>query len=64
MIVRRLARCLEPLPGAVQALLGAPGDRDSVRWLSVVAIGQRAADGGALAVVPCGLDEQPAGVWR
>src|SRR5439155_16640199 len=55
---------LEALPGTVQALLGAPGDRDRLGGLAVLAVAERAADGGALAVVPGGLDEQPAGVAR
>src|SRR5688572_22812073 len=59
-----LGALLESLPGAVQALLRAPGDRDRVGGLAVLAVAQRAADGGPLAVVPGGLDQQPAGVAR
>src|SRR5207247_8305718 len=50
---------LEAGPGAVQTLLGAPGDRDRVGGLAVLALLERAADPGAGAVVPGGFDEQP-----
>ena len=62
MIVRRLARASRRCPGAVQSLLGAPGDRDRLGGLAVLAVGERLADAWARAVVPGGLDQQPAGV--
>jgi large conductance mechanosensitive channel len=57
-----LGALLEALPGAVQALLGAPGDRDGLGGLAVVALDQGLEDARRLAVVPCGLDQQPARV--
>ena len=51
-------------PDAVQPLLGLPADRDDVGGLPVLAALEGDAAGGGLAVVPAGLDEQPAGVPR
>ena len=52
----------EPGPGAVQALLGALGDRDRFGGLAGLAVGEGFAGAGSGAVVPGGLDEQAAGV--
>ena len=46
MMVRRLRASLEPVPGAVQALLGAPGDRDRFGGLAGLAVGERLAGAG------------------
>jgi len=56
------ALTIQAPPDAVQALLGLPGDREDVRGLADLAALQRLAAGGWLAVVPGGLDQQPAGV--
>src|SRR4051794_32150606 len=58
------ALCVEPAPGAVQALLGLPGDRDHVGGLAGLALRELAARPGAWPVVPSGLDEQAARVAR
>src|SRR5438034_8712832 len=50
---------LQARPGAVQALLGAPGDRDRFGGLAVLALDERRAGSGVLAVVPGGFDQQP-----
>jgi hypothetical protein len=55
---------VQVLPARVEALLGAPRDRDDARVLAVLAAGEGDADGGWAAVVVRGLDEQPAGVRR
>lgn len=52
------ALCLQAAPGAVQALLGLPGERDHVGGLAVLATLERLALGRRPAVVPGGLDEQ------
>src|ERR1019366_7883230 len=52
------------LPALVQALLGAPGDRNHARVLACLAAGERVADQRSAAVVVGRLDEQPAGVRR
>ena len=58
------ALTIQAAPDAVQALLGLPRDREDVRGLAVLAALQRLAAGGRLAVMPGGLDQQPAGVTR
>jgi hypothetical protein len=55
-----LRALLEACPDAVQASLRRPGDGDRFRRLAVLALGQGLADLGSLAVVPGGLDQQPA----
>ena len=54
----------QELPALVQPALGAPGDLDHPRVLAVLAASQAVADGGPVAVVVGGLDQQPAGVDR
>lgn len=49
-------------PGAVQALLRVPADRDDVRGLSGLAALECLALGRGSSVVPRGFDEQPAAV--
>ena len=58
----RLAARGHPRPATVQALLGAPGALEHQGVLVALAGGERRADAGALALMPCGLDEQPAHV--
>jgi hypothetical protein len=53
---------VQSLPDAVQSSLGLPGDLDDRGGLSVLAALQRLAFGGRAALVPGGLDQQPAGV--
>src|SRR5579862_5210281 len=53
---------VEVLPALVQALLGAPGDRDDPWVLAGLAAGERLADAGRVAVVVGGLDQEPARV--
>ena len=55
---------VESSPDVVQAALGLPGDLDDVGWLSVLAAAERLSLRGRAAVVPGGLDQQPAGVPR
>jgi hypothetical protein len=52
----------EAAPDVVQAALRLPADRDDGRGLVGLAALQGGAAGGGPAVVPCGLDQQPAGV--
>src|ERR687898_1706355 len=53
---------VQALPAAVEALLGGPGDRQHVGGLSGLAALERLPLGRCAAVVPGGLDEQPAPV--
>lgn len=53
---------VQVLPAGVQAPLGAPGAGDHAWVLVVLAALELEADGGAVAVVLGGLDEQPAGM--
>jgi hypothetical protein len=55
-----LAPAGEVVVALVQALLGAPGDRDHARVLAVLAAPEGDADRGAVTVVPGGLHEQSA----
>src|SRR5215211_537247 len=50
------------LPALVEALLGAPGDRDHARVLALLAAGESFADRGTVAVMVGGLDQEAAGV--
>src|SRR4051794_37352382 len=54
----------EPAPGAPEALLRLPGDRDHVLGLAGLAPCDLAARARAAAIVPGRLDEQPARVAR
>jgi hypothetical protein len=56
-----LAEGAHPVIDAMQAMLGAVGDRHDVLGLLVLAGFQGRADPGLAGVVPGGLDEQPAG---
>jgi hypothetical protein len=58
----RLAARGHPAPAAVQALLGAPGALEHEWVLAALARSECRADAGALALMPRGLDEQPADV--
>lgn len=62
--VVRLAAGAHSLVDAVQSLLGVVADRQDVVGLSELAVGQRGAEPGVAAVVPGGLDQQPAGEHR
>ena len=62
MIVRRLARASRRVQVRCRRRWRCPRDRDRFGGLAVLAVGERLADRGALAVVPGGLDQQPAGV--
>src|SRR5205823_12097715 len=53
---------LQSCPGAVQAALRGPGDRDRLGWLASLSFGERGADPRAFAVMPRSLDQQPARV--
>src|SRR5207249_4295795 len=53
---------VEVRPALVQAQLGAPGGVDRARGLSLLASAQGQRDTWRAAVVPGGLDQQPAGV--
>jgi hypothetical protein len=53
---------LEAVPGTVQALLGAGGDRDRFGGLAGLAVGEGFADAWSGPVFPGGFDEQAAGV--
>src|SRR5436305_11944945 len=46
---------LQSCPGAVQAALRGPGDRDRLGWLASLSFGERGADPRAFAVVPGSL---------
>ena len=52
----------EPLPLMVQALLAAPSDLARTRVLAALAARERDSDGGPVAVVVRGFDQQSAGV--
>jgi hypothetical protein len=56
------ALVVEAPPEVVQSWLGFPGDRDRRLELSVLAAGEGGAVPGWAALVPCGLDQQSAGV--
>ena len=59
-----LALGAQPGPGAVEAPLRRPADRDRGRRLAALALLERPPRAGAVAVVPGRLDQQPAGVAR
>lgn len=48
--------------GAVEAVLGAPGDLEDVVGLALLAVLECRADAGWALVVPGGFDQKPAGV--
>jgi hypothetical protein len=54
----------QPAMHPMEAVLGAPGDRQHVVRHVVVAAGERGADPGLPRVMPGGFDEDPAGVAR
>src|SRR5213596_247118 len=60
--VRRLAPLAEQSVEAVEAVLAAPGDLQHLGRLALVAGGERGADPRSAAVLPGGLDQQPARV--
>ena len=62
MIVRRLWRCSIRCPDVVQAPLRLPGQRDDLGLAVALAAREAAGDARCAAVVPGGLDQQPAGV--
>ena len=57
-----LAALLHPLPDVMQAPLRLPGERDDLGLAVALAAREAARDPGRPAVVPGGLDQQPAGV--
>ena len=54
-----LRACLQPRPGAMQAPLSAPRDRDRLRRLVLLTIGECTPDFRSGPVVPGGFDQQP-----
>jgi hypothetical protein len=58
------AFAVESAPEPVQALLRFPGDRDRLGGLVLLAALERRAGAGWAAVVPGGLDQEPACVAR
>jgi hypothetical protein len=57
-----LVALLHAVPDAVKAALRGPGDRDPGGRLAGLALGERLAEPGRLALMPGRLDQQPARV--